>query len=99
MKMLALAATAALTLAACGTMNGGSGQPSAASSVPAGTRYCWQDRLNTAGGKLNCNWAASKREACEGAPFTDVEAARVTAPRKSSLCSNGQWLVEVAPAG
>jgi hypothetical protein len=99
MKKLALAATAALTLAACGTMNGGNGQSVAAASAPGGTRYCWQDRLNTAGGKHNCNWAASKREACEGAQFTDLEAARVTAPRKSSMCANGQWLVEVAPAG
>ena len=99
MRKLALAATAALTLAACGSMNGGNGGSVAAASAPAGTKYCWQDRLNTAGGKLNCNWAASKREACEGTSYTDVEAARVTAPRKSSMCSNGQWLVEVAPAG
>ena len=99
MKKLALAVMAALTLAACGTTDGGNGQSVAAASAPAGTQYCWQDRLSTSGGKHTCNWAASKREACEGAQFTAVEATRVTAPRKSSLCANGQWLVEIAPAG
>jgi len=99
MKKLALAAIAALTLCACGTMNGGNGQSVVATSAPAGTQYCWQDRLSTSGGKHMCNWAASKRDACEATQLTTLEATRVTAPRKSSLCANGQWLVEVAPAG
>src|SRR5262245_10694421 len=98
MKQLALAATAALTLVACGSMDGGKVQ-SAAAAPRAGTQYCWQDRLSNSGGKLNCNWAATKREACEVLAFSDVEAARYSAPRKSTMCSNGQWLVEVAPTG
>jgi hypothetical protein len=91
MKMLALAALAALTLMACGTMNGSNGQ-SVATSAPAATQYCWQDRLSTSAGRHVCNWAASKRDACEATQLTSLEAARVTAPRKSSLCANGQWL-------
>ena len=100
MKKPAFAIAAALALGACATMDGGNGNGATARATAAsGTQYCWQERLHTEGGKHSCNWAASKREACEGATFTTVDAARVSTPRKSSMCSNGQWLVEVAPAG
>ena len=93
MKNAVSAITAALVLGACATPNANNG---AAASTAAGTQYCWQDRLSNSGGKLTCNWAGDKRSACEGAEFTTVDAARVSAPRKSSMCSNGQWLVEVS---
>ena len=95
MKKLALAIVAGLSLGACATMDNGNG---ASASAAAGTQYCWQNRLNAEGGKLGCNWAASKREACEAGQFTLVDAARYSKPRKATLCANGQWLVEVAPA-
>lgn len=99
MKKLALAIVAGLALGACATMDNGNGGGPARASTVAGTQYCWQNRLNVEGGKLGCNWSADKREACEGSPFTVVDAARYSKPRKASMCANGQWLVEVAPAG
>ena len=98
MKNTALAIAAALTLGACASTDPGNGSGNTARAA-SGTQYCWQDRLQSAGGKHSCNWAASKREACDGALPSMVEAARYSAPRKSTMCSNGQWLVEVAPAG
>jgi PBP1b-binding outer membrane lipoprotein LpoB len=95
MKSLALAIGAALVLGACATANTGNGAPALASA--AGTQYCWQDRLSNASGQLTCNWAADKRAACAGAEFTTVEATRFSEPKKSTMCANGQWLVEVAP--
>ena len=96
MRKIAFAVAAGLALGACATTdNGGPATRTAA----AGTQYCWQDRLETAGGKLTCNWSGSKREACESLNFTTVEAARFAAPKKASMCSNGQWLVELTPRG
>jgi hypothetical protein len=98
MKKLALAIVAGLALGACASMDGSNG--ATARAMPAaGTQYCWQDRLSTEGGKLDCNWAPDRRAACEGTVFTTMDAARYSKPRKASLCANGQWLVEVAPAG
>lgn len=97
MTKIAFAVAAGLVLGACATTNNGS-SPAAARQV-AGTQYCWQDRLETAGGKLTCNWAASRREACEALNFSTIEAARYAAPKKASMCANGQWLVEISPAG
>lgn len=94
MKTLALAIGAAVVLGGCATANTSNNAPAAAA---AGTQYCWQDRLSDAGGKLTCNWAPDKRAACAGAEFTTVEASKVSAPKKSSMCANGQWLVEVSP--
>jgi hypothetical protein len=96
MTKIALAVAAGLVLGACATTNNGS--PAAATPV-SGTQYCWQERLDTSGGKLTCNWAASRREACDSRTFTSVDAGRYAAPKKASMCANGQWLVEVVPAG
>ena len=97
MNNTALLIAAALALGACASMEAGNGNGNTARAA-AGTQFCWQDRLHTAGGKHACNWAASKREACDGALPSSVEATRYSAPRKSSMCSNGQWLVELSPA-
>src|SRR5512134_658058 len=99
MKKLALAIVAGLSLGACATMDNGNGASARAAAAAAGTQYCWQNRLSVEGGKLGCNWSPSKRDACEGGQFTLVDAVRYSKPRKASLCANGQWLVEVAPAG
>jgi len=97
MIKLALAASAALTLCACATTNGGPAAMARDSS--AGARYCWQDRLVAEGAKLTCNWAANPGDACRATALSSVEVARYTAPRRGRFCENGQWLVEVAPAG
>ena len=97
MKKLAFAVAAALSVGACASMDGGNGDGARASAV-SGTQYCWQNRLITADGKHQCNWAASRHDACEGAQVSSVDAARYSAPRKGSMCANGQWLVELAPA-
>lgn len=99
MRKIAIAVVAALSVGACATIGSGNGNTARATPA-AGTQYCWQDRLATQGGKLTCNWASTRREACESAhQYTSLDAARVSKPRKASLCNNGQWLVEVAPAG
>ena len=98
MKNTALAIATALALGACASTDTATGDRSAARAV-SGTQYCWQDRLQSAGGKHSCNWAASKREACDGALPSTLDVARYSAPRKSTMCSNGQWLVELSPTG
>ena len=98
MRNIAVAALAALALGACASTDNGSGAGAPAARV-AGTQYCWQDRLDSTGGKLTCNWAGDTRSACDGATFTTLEASRYAAPRKGSLCPNGQWLVELSPRG
>ena len=98
MRMNALAALAGLALAACAATENGS-TAAAGATTAAGTQYCWQERLDTSGGKHTCNWSADKRSACEGTTFTALEAQRYAAPRKGSRCANGQWLVELSPRG
>jgi hypothetical protein len=98
MKNTALAFALALALGACASMDAGTGDRGAARAV-SGTQYCWQERLQTTGGKHSCNWSTNKRDACDGALPSTVEGTRYSAPRKSTMCSNGQWLVEVSPAG
>jgi hypothetical protein len=98
MKKLAFAALA-LLLGACATAPNGNGNGSAARTAAAGTQYCWQERLNSAGGTMTCNWSSSFRDACDATELTSIQAARYTAPAKTRMCNNGQWLVEVSPKG
>jgi hypothetical protein len=93
MKTIALAIGAAFVVGGCATANTGN---VAAASAATGTQYCWQERLSSSGGKHTCNWSGDKRSACEGREFTTVEAAGYSAPRKSTMCANGQWLVEIS---
>lgn len=97
MKKVAFAIATGLALGACAAPNTATA-PASATQV-AGTQYCWQDRLDSSGGKLTCNWAASRREACDSLNFSSVDAARYAAPKKGSMCANGQWLVELTPRG
>ena len=97
MNKLALAA-AALLAGACATTDGGNGN-GARVSAPAGAQYCWQDRLTSAAGNHQCNWSSSFRDACENTQLTSLPAARYSAPARTRMCANGQWLVEVAPKG
>jgi len=97
MKNLAFAVAAALSVGACASTDGANGTGARASAA-SGTQYCWQNRLVTANGKHQCNWAGSRNDACEGAQVSSVDAALYSAPRKGTMCANGQWLVELAPA-
>ena len=98
MKKLALAALALLA-GACAATDNGSGNGNGARAAAAGTQYCWQERLNNASGTLTCNWSASFRDACDNTQFTSLQAARYSAPARTRMCNNGQWLVEVSPKG
>ena len=98
MRKLALVALALLAGACAATPNG-NGNGSAARVAATGTQYCWQDKLNAAGGTMTCNWSASARDACDSTELTSIPAARYSAPAKTRMCNNGQWLVEVSPRG
>jgi len=93
-KLFALAALALLT-GACATTGNGNGNTARAAA--SGTQYCWQDKLDAAGGTMTCNWSASSRDACDNTALTSIQSSRYTAPAKTRMCNNGQWLVEVSP--
>ena len=101
MSKLVIAALAAMSVGACATSgNVSGGSANARVTAQAGKQYCWESRLASAGGRHNFNWTSNKQAACEGdAPFTIIDGARYTAPRTSPQCSNGRWLVEMAPLG
>jgi hypothetical protein len=97
---LAGAASVIALLSACANTNMSTGAGSAAAplaAASAGAMYCYKDRLYSAGGNLNCNWAASTREACSGNTQASSIASSATtgAPVDSNRCSNGNWLVQV----
>jgi hypothetical protein len=99
MKKLAVAALAMLA-GACATTDTRSGNGSAARAASAaGTQYCWQERLDSASGTLTCNWSGSFRDACDSTQLTSLQASRYSAPARTRMCNNGQWLVEVSPRG
>ena len=100
MKKLALAALALLAGACATTDHGnGNGNGNGARASAAGTQYCWQDRLASSGGTLTCNWSGSFRDACDATELTSLQAGRYSAPAKTRMCNNGQWLVEISPKG
>lgn len=94
MKIALIACAPLVLMAACAhvqTSTAGAGAEPA-----SGTMYCWQDKLATADGKLNCNWNADLREACESQYPSALPVSRVSGtPQRSHRCSNGQWLVSV----
>jgi hypothetical protein len=99
MKMLALAALAALTLMACGTMNAATANRSPP-SAPAATQYWLAGPPEHFRRQHVCILGREQARCVRGeTQLTSLEAARVTAPRKSSLCANGQWLVEGRAGG
>lgn len=97
MKKLALAAIAAMSVGACATHGSGNGA-ARATPVVAGAQYCWHDRFDSIGSRLNCNWTPSKEMACassDGA-FSTVDGTSYHYPR-TVTCANGKRLVELAP--
>jgi hypothetical protein len=92
-KLLCIAIVAVFPLAGCATAPSSS---TTASAAPAGgTMFCWKGRLTGESGKMNCNWEASKEEACKSASFSTVDTGRYSAPEPAGMCSNGQWLVAI----
>jgi hypothetical protein len=72
--------------------------PAAGKSSAGNTeRYCFKERLYSSGGEMSCNWASSAAEACRDfTETTRIAASAMTeAPKKSTRCANGEWLVQV----
>lgn len=60
------------------------------------TLYCWKDRLVDAQGRLECNWAPTRYDACNGRVTSYLEKRLVTTqPSAATRCENGQSLVYV----
>lgn len=97
MKKLAFAALAAVTLGACAS-NGNGSAAAAARPAVAGAQYCWHERLQAIGQRLNCNWTPSREAACTSADaaFSTVDGTGYHYPR-TATCDNGRRLVELAP--
>jgi len=93
-KLLCLAIAAVFPLAGCATAPGAPAM-AAASAACGPMMFCWKGRLTGDASKMNCNWEASKDEACKSATFTTIEGGRYTEPEAAGMCSNGQWLVAV----
>jgi len=72
--------------------------PAAAGAARASSYYCQQERLNTNGDRLECNWQPSAEEACRFANSSTMARSSVTAdPQPGGRCSSGQWLVKISP--
>lgn len=100
MSKLALAAVAAMSLGACASNGNGNGSAGAtARPAVAGAQYCWHERLEAIGHKLNCNWAPSREAACASAdiPFSTLDGSGYHYPRTVIRCPSGQRLIELAP--
>ena len=102
MRKIAIAVLAALSLGACATADLGnaSGTTSPARVSAGKALYCWAERMEAIGTRYNCNWAASKEEACTGATaFSTVDGTGYAYPRvtTSTSCPGGQRLVELVP--
>jgi hypothetical protein len=78
---------------ACASVAPYAGTPGAQAS---NTLYCWKDRLIDDQGRLVCNWAATRYDACNGHETTYLEKRLVTTqPSAATRCENGQSLVYV----
>jgi hypothetical protein len=97
MRKLAFAVLAAMSVGACATAGNGNGASSA--RVAAGkAQYCWADRMEAIGSRYNCNWAATKEEACAGnGAFSTVDGTGYAYPRANATCAGGQRLIELVP--
>jgi hypothetical protein len=99
MRKLALAVLAAMSVGACATAGNGNGNGASTVPVVAGkAQYCWADRVEAIGTRFNCNWAATKEEACAGSgAFSTVDGTGYAYPRVTSTCASGQRLLELTP--
>ena len=98
MKKLAFAALAAMSVGACATNGNGNGAATATPAV-AGAQYCWHERLEAIGNRLNCNWSPSREAACtsDGPPFSTIDGSGYHYPRTVIRCPSGRRLIELAP--
>ena len=96
MRKLAFAILAAMMVAACAsTGDHGASNAHVAAGKP---QYCWADRLEAIGSRFNCNWTASREEACAGSSaFSTVDGAGYAYPRVTTTCASGQRLLELVP--
>jgi hypothetical protein len=93
---IVLALAGALVLAGCAAAGKPAATASAAAAAPAGTYYCWRDKLATQGDNLVCNWEKDRHVACEVSYSVTIKRGSVsTGPTDAGRCNNGQWLVMV----
>lgn len=99
MKTTLALLAACILLAACAAPQAsltGTPRALAASGPASGTYYCWKERLDTEGGNLVCNWAASATDACTSTGVASIAKSSVSrGPDNARRCENGQWLVVV----
>ena len=97
MRKLAFAVLAAMSIGACAT-TGNSTSASNARVAAGKAQYCWADRIEAIGSRFNCNWAATKEEACAGgSAFSTVDGSGYAYPRVTTTCASGQRLLELVP--
>jgi hypothetical protein len=90
---LIAAAIGLVIVAACASVAPYAGGTGAQAS---NTLYCWKDRLVDEQGKLVCNWASTRYDACHGRETSYLEKRLVTTqPSAATRCENGQSLVYV----
>jgi hypothetical protein len=94
-KLLVVATFLIVPLAGCAAADG-SRTSARATTVAAGTYFCWKDKLNAQGDALVCNWEGTEADACKSSYSTSLAKISVsTGPKDAGRCTNGQWLVEV----
>jgi hypothetical protein len=92
-SVLALATGVAI-VAACAAVEPYKAMPGAQASNAS--LYCWKDRLVEEQGRLVCNWASTRYDACNGHAVTYLDRSVVrSAPVQATRCENGQSLVVV----
>jgi hypothetical protein len=100
MRNIAIALAAAMAVGGCATTGNGTGNGNGAPAPRASAaraQYCWAERMEAIGSRFNCNWAASKEEACAGkGAFTTVDGTGYAYPR-ATTCPSGQRLMELVP--
>jgi len=90
---LIAAAIGLVIVAACASVAPYAGGTGAQAS---NTLYCWKDRLVDEQGKLVCNWAPTRYDACHGRETSYLEKRLVTTqPSAATRCENGQSLVYI----
>ena len=97
-KIAGFAAATMAILSGCSGLQSSTASSTPGASARASSYYCQQERLNTNGDRLECNWQPTAEEACRYANSMALTRSSVTGePQQSGRCSSGQWLVKVTP--
>lgn len=97
-KIAGLAVATMAILSGCSGLQSSTASTAPGASARASGSYCQQERLNTNGDRLECNWQATAEEACRYSNSTTVMRSSVRSePEPGGRCSSGQWLVKVTP--